>query len=187
MVEQTTGRNAHKRESFGTPYVDPYTPKQLFEISLSLIPKLFAIDLRNNTINAADYNDIMRLLEIVAFGEEKYPYLLTIHVDRSRITEIKLWKDPHYQHLDDEECDGISSSMCLPIDFILDFSELSQKPEILPKKIHRFTDPALVSGDTEANLCFAGTSDGRFVLGKPDPVFFQGKEPVFSILAPVED
>lgn len=58
--------------------------------------------------------------------------------------------------------------------------------DILPKKIHRFTDSALVDGDGSATMCFAGTTDGRFVLGLPNPQFFEGKNPIFSILAPAE-
>jgi hypothetical protein len=160
------------RERFGTAYLEQYNQADLFEGSKSLLPALFSFNIKDFSPQLAinpKLDDIMDLLEIVKFGKEKYPYLLTLHFNSEReINQIAVWNDPHY-----EDEDGISTAFKGEILAFGNLVELSKNPKYLSNLMNSL----LSKSEDFLTVCLAGTRDSDLIIGLPNNEYFNKQKP----------
>ena len=165
------------RKEFGTSNVENYSKKELLEESKKLIPDLFCFNQKGH-IKPNNYEKIIRLFEIIKFGKEKYPFLLTLKFDQNKLmSEVNIWKDPHYNDSETALTGFAGNVIGFP-----DIYSLSRNQEILKNAFDHFLLETNDSNVLENTICVAGNKDSILNMGRASKSFFgrKNKCPIFT-------
>jgi len=155
---------------FGTPNIDRYSKKELFEESCQIIQNFLGTDIEAERIDDEKYDRLIRLFEIARFGRDKYPYLLLFKFNQNQLSEVEIWDDSHFN----EEIEN-STAFTGMIYSIPSLTEISKNQKLLFNVFKELLDPE----NTPTNksfltntVCMAGSSDCILLLGWANKNYF---------------
>lgn len=181
----------HLEPFFGTPHIDPYTALDLQIEVQELLDVFFKVDgYKRNTLGLYNFEmtKLLRIIEILKFGKNKYPYLLSLDFKTAdlknqqlNLLEVHIWRDPHY-----DESSEKSSALQGNIPTIANLIDIKNKPTLLTNSMRQI----LINGiDREKNysrrICLGGTKDVGLIMGIPRKEYFVNKNPIYSIHRPL--
>jgi hypothetical protein len=168
--------------------LDTEKPKQFGTINLKggeqdhmaecqkLLPFLLEIDLSQKGMEISKFEKVLRVLEIVRFSEESFPWMMGLGFnEKGNVEKIDLISDPHY----DETSINHSIFTGQVLEFP-NFYELWEKPEIF---INNISHVASYDGKRKPyDVIMAGTKSRILVLGTPNDNFLAKKDVIYELV-----
>lgn len=167
-------------KEFGTVNLNNYSQKELLLESKKLILSMYYLN--NNSLNEyTKYKDVLRLFEIIKFGKDKFPYLLTLEFDKNKdLSKVDMWQDPYFNQNKDISTAFIGNVLGFP-----DLCTFSKNPKILRNTIDIILLESIKpnSDILEDTVCIAGNNDSILNIGRARKSIFvnENNKPLVSL------
>lgn len=164
------------RKEFGTPYIEKQNIDSLLEESKLLLPSLLSINLDFSKINNEDYENIVRLFEIVKFAKERYPYLLILEFEGFILNQVKIYQDPLYENNNQNISCYSGRVFSYP-----DLLTIANNPNLLIKTFDTLLNKSIRENTLKDTVCISG-ADFTLNIGNPNACYFnENLEPIYIL------